>query len=231
MISPFGNPELERAPPTPVRVDRLAAWLEGYDGSKKKFLLDGFSEGFHVGFDGKTNNSIPENLSSAKDRPEFVSQHIQKELEAGRLAGPFKSPPFEEFQCSPIGLVEKKEPGKFRMIHHLSYPGGSSVNDQIEPEWASVQYATISDAIDLVVNLCPHAFMAKTDVKHAFRIIPLHPNVRHLFIFQWEGMFYVDLKWGVRLLVKSLKLSAQQWTGLLKKSWGLAWSTFLMISF
>ena len=125
--------------------------------------------------------------------PELVSKHIKKELNLGRISGPFESPPFDSFQCSPIGLVEKKEKGTFRMIHHLSYPEGSSVNSQIDPEWTSVNYADIWDAIDLVNQTCPKAFMAKTDVKSAFRVIPLHPEVQHLFVFHWENEYYVDL--------------------------------------
>ena len=35
--------------------------------------------------------------------------------------------------------------------------------------------------------------MSKADVKNAFRVIPLHPEVRHLFVFHWKNNFYVDL--------------------------------------
>ena len=89
--------------------------------------------------------------------------------------------------------MRKKEKGKYRLIHHLSYPEGSSVNDGIDDSWSSVSYATIDDAIELVMSTCSKAFMAKTDVRHAFRIVPLHPDVRHLFLFQWDNSFYVDL--------------------------------------
>ncbi|KAK3753065.1 hypothetical protein QZH41_005503 [Actinostola sp. cb2023] len=43
--------------------------------------------------------------------------------------------------------VPKKTPSEFRLIHHLSYPEGSSVNDSIPYETSSVHYARISDAI------------------------------------------------------------------------------------
>ena len=178
---------------TPIKVDRLAFWLEGYDEEKKQKLIKGFSEGFEIGFEGKTNNEIPKNLKSSVQMPHLVSEHIEKELKLGRIAGPFDSPPFSNFQCSPVGLVEKKEKGSYRMIHHLSHPEGSSVNDQIRSECSAVSYANIGDAIDIVMNLCPQAFMAKTDVKSAFRIVPLHPKTRNLFVFHWEGKFYVDL--------------------------------------
>ena len=132
-------------------------------------------------------------MASCSDFPDKVSDHIQKELEAGRIAGPFQTPPFLNFQCSPVGLIEKKEVGKYRMIQHLSHPEGSSVNDQIDREWASVRYATIGDAVDLVSGLCPQAFMSKTDVKSAFRTVPLHPEIRYLFVMHWQGQYYVDL--------------------------------------
>lgn len=142
---------------------------------------------------GRTNNVATRNLKSAFERPDIVTEHIQKELESGRIASSFTSPPFQTFLCSPVGLVEQKVKGNLRMIHHLSHPEGSSVNDQIDESWSSVHYADIGDAIDLVNYIFPQAFMAKTDVKTAFRIIPLHPEVRNLFVFQWDDLFYVDL--------------------------------------
>ena len=78
------------------------------------------------------------------------------------------------------------------MIQNLSAPVGSSVNMQIDKSWTAVIYSTVQQAIELVHRVCPLAFMAKTDVKTAFRAIPLHPNVYHLFAFQWKRLFYVD---------------------------------------
>ena len=178
--------------PTPVVVDRLAHWLEGYDEEKAKLILQGFKYGFKVGFQGNTNNKVPNNMKSAIDNPQIIEDHIAKEKEAGRFIGPFDRPPFEKFCCSPIGLVEKKEKGKFRMIHNLSHPEGESVNDFIDRDMATVRYATIEDAVELIRNLCKKAFMSKTDVKSAFRILPLNPEDYHLFLFQWKGSFYVD---------------------------------------
>jgi hypothetical protein len=34
--------------------------------------------------------------------------------------------------------------------------------------------------------------MAKTDIEHAFRIIPIHPDDHHPFLFQSENAIYVD---------------------------------------
>ena len=42
------------------------------------------------------------------------------------------------FRVSRVGVVSKKIPGDFRMIHDLSYPKGKSVNDGISEEHSSV---------------------------------------------------------------------------------------------
>lgn len=64
---------------------------------------------------------------------------INKEVSLGRVAGPFFKSPFTNLRLSPVGLVSKKD-GSFRLIHHLSYPQGSSVNDFIDQSFSSVKY-------------------------------------------------------------------------------------------
>ena len=66
------------------------------------------------------------------------------------------------------------------MIHHLSFPKGTSVNDGIPDVETSVRYATVDDAIRLIKQAGPGCFLAKTDIKNAFRIIPINPADYHL---------------------------------------------------
>ena len=106
--------------------------------------------------------------------------------------GPFVSPPFKNFRCSPLGIVPKKVPSEFRLIHHLSYPKGSYVNDSIPQEFSSVHYATISDAIKVIKRFGSGCFMAKTDIKSAFRIIPIHPADVELLGMKWDNLYYYD---------------------------------------
>lgn len=105
-----------------------------------------------------------------------VDAKLNKELAAHRLAGPFSSPPFSVLRVSPLGLVPKKSQGKFRLIHHLSFPKGSSLNDGIPLNPTRVSYAIVEDAIRFIKSVGSGCFLAKTDIKNAFRIIPINPQ-------------------------------------------------------
>ena len=156
---------LHSKPVTAVKVDRLDFLLNGYSPSLKQFLVNGFSCGFRIGFAGERQCYESPNLKSALEKPDIVISKLHKELEAGRIAGPFAVPPFPNFRCSPLGIVPKKDPSEFRLIHHLSYPQGSSVNDFIPDDCSSVRYASINDAISVIKQTGAGCFMAKTDVK------------------------------------------------------------------
>jgi len=126
--------------PMPVIVERLDFLLSGYNHSIAEFLSLSFREGFPLHYKGSPSCSDAKNLISTSENPEVVDAKIHKELEAGRLSGQFMTRPLYPFQISPLGVVPKKTPGEFRLIHHLSYPWGSSVNDGIAPEHTSVLF-------------------------------------------------------------------------------------------
>ena len=119
--------------PTPVRVERLGFLLDGYTRSTVEFLISGFTHCFFIHFQGECKSCTANNLLSALENPSAVDVKLRKELEAQRLAGPFQSPPLSPFWISPLGIVPKKVPGEFCIIHHLSFQKGSSVNDNIPP--------------------------------------------------------------------------------------------------
>ena len=180
--------------PTPVNWARFSKWLEGYLQEKIDFLISGYQEGFKLGSEGTHCQQTSPNLKSAFDHADFVTNKISEELTKGRIGGPFETMPFSCFKLSPLGVVPKKNPGEFRMIHHLSYPrnSGQSVNENIAEEFISVSYAGIQDAISQIKALGKNCFMAKTDVRSAFRIMPIHPNDYHLLGFSWKGFYYYD---------------------------------------
>lgn len=59
----------------------------------------------------------------------MVRQKLLKEVEAGRMKGQSEFSHFENFRVSHIGVVPKKEPNEFRIIHHLSFTFDNSLNE------------------------------------------------------------------------------------------------------
>lgn len=179
-------------PVTPVKVSRLKDLLSNYDIDLKKLLIDGFSFGFRVGSVGSPLARKSSNLRSAEEQPEVLADKLFKEWSEGRIVGPFIVPPFVDFISSPLGVVPKKKLGEYRIIHHLSFPRGSSVNDHIPTERASVHYATIGDAISMIKSIGHACYMAKTDIKSAFRIMPIHPEDYHLLGMTFNNSYFFD---------------------------------------
>ena len=65
---------------------------------------------------------------------DIVRKKIQDEVDAGSIAGYFQNHALSNLRISSLGLVPQKEPGEFRLRHHLSYPSGKSLNDFIDPK-------------------------------------------------------------------------------------------------
>ena len=157
--------------PTPISPSRLRELLVGYDEEESLFLIRGFLHGFSVGFVGNSSCAAHSNSRIARQNQQAVDQYIEKEYIAGRIDGPFSELPFSKCHVSPLSLREKSTPGVFRVIHDLSFPYDekNSVNDGIPKSESAVNYSTIQDAIDIILKLGRHIFLAKSDIKSAFR--------------------------------------------------------------
>lgn len=139
---------------TPINVAQLKSELKSYPNKKvAEELSHGFESGFPLHYTGPRMPMESKNLKSANDHPEIVQQKLLSEINLGRVAGPFQDKPISTLRISPIGLVEKKTPGEFRLIHHLSFPEGESVNDFIDPELCTVQYTSFDEAIHMIQDM------------------------------------------------------------------------------
>ena len=179
--------------PTPINGEMLAPFLKRYPKTlDAQFLRNGFQQGFRIGYKGQRVTVMSKNLKSAYELKDVLLNKLKGEIALGRIVGPFDAPPFPNFRCSPVGLVPKRNPGEYRMIHHLSAPRVNSVNSQIDPTDCSVVYTTFDEAVALVQGVGKGACMGKTDVKSAFRLLPVHPDDFDLLGMCIEGKFYYD---------------------------------------
>ena len=197
---PHDNPRWDRAP-TPIVTSQLAALLSHHpDRAFVSYIMKGLSEGFSIGFDVARCNlrSVSRNHPSSLCNRGVVAEYIKNELSLGRLVGPV-SP--EGIHTSPIGLIPKaRQPNKWRMIVDLSCPAGSSVNDGIDPILASVRYASVDNAVEIIKRLGRGSVLTKFDLKDAYRIVPVHPGDHHRLGIAWEGATFIDrcLPFGLR---------------------------------
>ena len=105
----------------PVRIQNLPVALDGYSPALIQFLVSGLTHGFPLHFEGDFVSFEAHYLVSANQLPEVFDLKLRKEISAGRIAGPFQEPPVPICRDSPLGVVPKKTPGEFRLIHYLSY--------------------------------------------------------------------------------------------------------------
>ena len=127
----------------------MQAHLDGYPFRSRQYLIDGFRFGFSIDYVRLRSNFSSTNLLSGITNPKAVDEKLEKEIQLGRIVGPFDNQPFPVFHTSPVGIIPKKVPGEFRLIHHLSFPEGRSSNSRIPKIASSVHYANINDAIRL----------------------------------------------------------------------------------
>ena len=74
-----------------------------------------------------------------------------------------------QLHTSPLGMIPKKnKPGKWRLIVDLSSPKGHSVNDGINSEYCSLEYATVDMLAELVLQMGPRALLVRADIKEAY---------------------------------------------------------------
>lgn len=177
---------------TPIRIYSLTHYLQNYESELANFLIQGFTFGFKIPYKGPRQFRLSKNLSSIEGKEHILQQRIDQELKHQRIAGPFCKPPFPNIQISPLGLVPKKSPGEFRLIHHLSFPEKASINHHIPKEFCTVQYQSIHNAIEIIKQVGKGALLAKIDIENAYKQIPIHPSDFELLGFMINNQYYYD---------------------------------------
>jgi len=179
-------------------------YLDGYSFRSRQYLIDGFSFGFSIDHVGLRSNFSSTNLLSAITNPKTVDKKSNKEIQLGRIVGPFDNEPFPVFHISPLGLIPKKVDGEFCLIHHLSFPEGRSINSHILKIASSVHYANIHNVIRLAKRTGRGCALAKTEIKNAFHLFRSAPWITTCLGFVGVMNFTLIeiLPWGSPVLIK-----------------------------
>ena len=176
---------------TPVKVNELGKLLSQsrYNENKAKFLLEGFTQGFDIGYREPkkcqhVSNNLPFHIGSLVN----LWNKVMKEVKAKRYAGPYTQQqlPFDHYVQSPLGLVPKAG-GKMHLIIHLSYDFGKmesdkSINHHTPESMCKVSYRDLDFAIRASLELLRSesdsgtVYYSKSDFSNAFRILPILVN-------------------------------------------------------
>ena len=98
-------------------VQQLNDLLNGYHN--KDFIINGFTEGFQLKFEGEDLPLDSKNSQSAINNPEAVNLKLKQEIDLGRIVGAFEKQPFPNFKSFPLAIKEKKNTGKYRLLHNF----------------------------------------------------------------------------------------------------------------
>ena len=221
--------QLHHALPTPINCETMAGYLVGYNKPDTSMLLDGFSLGFSLHYDGPHCIRCSGNHQSALQAPSLVDDKLRHEMHLGRIAGPFQQVPFPNFQAK----LPKHEIGKFRLIHDLSFPKGDSINFYTSKEYTTVQYESLDIVIDLVRSCGHNSLVAKADIQDAFRLVPIRPQDYPLLGFTWNGMFYHDkvLPMGSAVSCQTFERFSRALQWILQTHFGVSKVTHLLDDF
>ena len=170
----------------------LQKYLFDFDNQEdSKLLLSGFKDGFRLNYVGPRMSFMSKNLVSAEMNKMETKEKLLKEVQLGRMIGPFLNKPIANLRVSPIGLVPKSDNG-WRLITHLSFPNHFSINDFIDEEHCKVKYTSFDAVIDMIADLGEYALIAKVDISQAFRLLPINPADFDLLGIKFDGSFYVN---------------------------------------
>ena len=61
---------------------------------------------------------------------------------------------------------------------NLSHPVGYSINDEIPKSLCSLSYITVDQAIVHIQKIDHGTLLAKIEIRHTFRLLPVHPADR-----------------------------------------------------
>lgn len=165
------------------------------DDSDSEFIIEGIRNGFSL-IDPDINVSdiksafTPNHNSATSIDKAAVDRNLHQQIQLGNYRIVDSKPTI----ISGLGVVPKKN-GDIRLIHDCSVPAGSAVNDYASKDPCS--YQTVSDALKLIK---PNWFMAKVDLKDAYRSVAIKPTQRTLTGLKWKfencdsQSFLVDCK-------------------------------------
>jgi hypothetical protein len=191
------NPDLFEIT-TPINVDVFERHLKDHPNQPfVESVVRALKNGFWPWAD-TTDPSLPTTHDGShqrqpitnKAKAKFIRQQRDEEVELGRWSKPFGKKLLPGMYASPIGAVQKSTQGKFRLIIDQSN-GPHALNSMIQKSQVRVKLDSIHDlGTALLAARKGHPgrklTLFKSDVKSAYRQLPMHP------LWQIKQVVFID---------------------------------------
>jgi hypothetical protein len=201
---------------TPGRRAAMARALSQANPLLAERLHKIFTSGANIGFGGPRVRVLAANHPSSFEFAEQVTASLHKEVQMGRMRGPFSEPPFRNFRVNPMGAVPKEAspaPGELlrvRVINDCSFPRVgkvASVNEGIDKDEFGFVLLRFDEFVEWAGNCGRGACMWKEDMSDAYRLVPVRKEDHELLGRMWDywdgerkPMYFYDvvLPFGLR---------------------------------
>jgi hypothetical protein len=197
------NPDLFKVV-TPIKADVFEKYVEDHPNqsfvkSVARSLKNGFwpwadtsDPSFPTTYDGSRHGSRITN----EDKAKFIRQQCEDEMELERWSQPFGDKLLPGMHSAPINAVPKSTPGKFRLIVDQSR-GPHALNSTIPKSQVKVQLDNVHDlGNELIAARKKHPnrklCLFKSDVKSAYRQLPVHPSWQIKQAIPIDGQYHID---------------------------------------
>ena len=158
-----------------------------------EYILHGIKCEFRIGFNRAQQLHPVSNRSSSYDHVKLIKQHLDREVELGRMYKCLYGSKPSCVHTSPIGIIPKKnKPNKWHLIIDLLSPRGLSVNDGISTDLSSLCYTSVDHLCSIILSVGKGAQLVKADIKEAYRMAPVHPDDQPLLAVEWANRVYID---------------------------------------
>ena len=164
-----------------------------------------WANGANLRYEGdRSRTVIAPNATSCQQAPAEAAAVLRKEMDAGRMLGPFPLIPMHGFRVVPRAMKDEMErSGKWRPISLNNLPEGDAVNEGIPPADDPIclpRHMDIRTKIARAKQRSQRVVLAKRDIRLAYRLHQVRPEDWNLCGVQWDGQLYIDthLSFGCR---------------------------------
>jgi len=194
----FQKREIPSKPETRIKTDTLE---EKIMGTKEKLLPHQFERAkkalsfLKYGAPSFQKTPLPsccvKNTQDTSQFGEDVADTIATWLKKGYVSGPFKEPPLPKFRSNCLMAVDQGS--KVRSILNVSKPKGESMNDNVEEkDVEKVKMDTARSFSYAILRAGKGARMYKTDVKDAYKNVPVDVKDLRLQGFEFGGRYFLE---------------------------------------